>query len=102
LNIYLVTVPDKMYYLNLDLFNYQVIYTREILKDLCSQIVVNELDNHLAIVLRFSGLKVFKYSFENIKQFTTNEFHNMMKIFLFIIEGIIVKYCKASMKLKEA
>jgi hypothetical protein len=101
LNIYSATVLDKMYYLDLGLFNYQVTYTREMLKDLCGQTVVNKLNNHLAAVLRFPSLKIFKYSLENIKQFIANEFHNMMKVFLFIIEGIIVKYYKASMKLKE-
>jgi hypothetical protein len=56
-----------MHHLDLGLFNYQVTYTREMLKDLCGQTAVNELDNRLAAVLRFPGLKIFKYSLENIK-----------------------------------
>ena len=35
LDIYLATYPDRMHHLDLGLFNYQVTYTREILKDLC-------------------------------------------------------------------
>ena len=74
LNIYSATILDRMYYLNLDLFNYQVIYIREILKDLCSQIVVDKLDNCLAKIPRFSNLKIFKNGLENIKKFTADEF----------------------------
>ena len=101
LNIYSAIVPDKMHYLDLGLFNYQVIYTREMLKDLYSQTAVDELNNHLAIIPRFPGLKIFKNGLENIKWFIADKFHNIMKVFLFIVEEIIVKYCKA-MKLNIA
>ena len=96
LDVYLATYPDRMHHLDLGLFNYQVIYTREMLKNLCGQVAVDELDKRLATILRFSDLKIFKNGLENIKRFTANEYHNMMKVFLFIIEGIIIKkkYCK--------
>ncbi|PKY56224.1 hypothetical protein RhiirA4_476349 [Rhizophagus irregularis] len=68
-----------MHHLDLGLFNYQVAYTRVLLKELCGQIAVDELDNHLAKILRFPGLKIFKNDLENIKQFTANKFQNMMK-----------------------
>jgi predicted oxidoreductase len=101
LNIYSAIVPDKMHHLDLGLFNYQVMYTREMLKDLCGQTAVDELDNRLATIPRFPGLKIFKNGLENIKRFTADEFRNMMKVFLFVVEGIIVKHRKA-MKLNAA
>ena len=55
---------------------------------------VNELDNRLSSIPRFSGLKIFKNGLENIKRFTANEFRNMMKVFLFVIERIIKKHHK--------
>src|ERR1044071_1297081 len=76
-----------MHHLDLGLFNYQVTFTRELLKELCGQVVVNELDNRLSSIPRFPGLKIFK-------RFTANEFRNMMKVFLFVIEGIIKKHHK--------
>ena len=94
LNIYAVTIPDRMHHLDLGLFNYQVTYTRELLKEMCGQIAVNELDNCLARIPRFPGLKIFKNGLENIKQFTADEFRNMMKVFIFVIEGLIIKYHK--------
>jgi hypothetical protein len=94
LDVYLATYPDRMHYLNLGLFNYQVIYTREMLKNLCGQVAVDELDKRLAAIPRFPGLKIFKNGLENIKRFTADEYRNMMKVFLFIIEGIIIKHKK--------
>ena len=88
-----------MHHLDLGLFKYQVIYTRNMLKDLCGQAAVNNLDYHLAMIQRFSGLKIFKNGLENIKQFMADEFRNMMKVFLFIIKGLIVKHHKTSINM---
>jgi hypothetical protein len=94
LNIYSAIIPDRMHHLDLGLFNYQVVYTRELLKEVCGQIAVDELDNRLASIPRFSGLKIFKNGLENIKWFTADEFRNMMKVFIFVIEGIVEKHHK--------
>src|SRR5215471_11481637 len=94
LNIYSAIIPDRMHHLDLGLFHYQVTYTRKLLKEVCGQKAVDELDKRLANVPRFSGLKLFKYGLENIKRFTANEFRNMMKVFIFVIEGIIIKHHK--------
>jgi len=94
--------PDRMHHLDLGLFNYQVTYTRELIKDLCGQVAVDKLDNRLANIPRFPGLKIFKNGLENIKRFTADKFRNMMKVFMFVIEGIITMHCKPSIKLKTA
>ena len=87
-----------MHHLDLGLFNYQVTYTRGLLKYLCGQAAVDELDNCLSSIPRFPGLKIFKHGLENIKRFTADEFRNMMKVFLFVVEGIIIKHHKTSIK----
>jgi len=56
-----------MHQLDLGLFNYQVTFTRELLKELCGQVAVNKLDNHLSSIPRFLGLNIFKNGLENIK-----------------------------------
>jgi hypothetical protein len=91
-----------MHHLDLGLFNYQVTYTREFLKELCGQKAVDELDKRLAAIPRFPGLKVFKHGLENIKRFTANEYRNMMKVFVFVIEGIITKHKKTQTTTKVA
>jgi len=88
-----------MHHLDLGLFKYQVTYTRNMLKDLCGQVAVDDLDHRLATIPRFPGLKIFKNGLENIKWFTADEFRNMMKVFLFIIEGLIVKHHKRSINM---
>jgi hypothetical protein len=102
LNIYSAIIPDRMHHLDLGLFNYQVTYTRELLKELCGQIAVNELDSRLANIPRFPGLKIFKNGLENIKRFTADEFRNMMKVFIFVIEGIIIKHHKETINANQA
>ena len=102
LNIYLAIIPDRMHHLDLGLFKYRITYTRDMLKDLCGQAAVDELDHRLAAIPRFPGLKIFKNGLENIKRFTADEFRNMMKVFLFAVEGIIVKHCKTSVKINTA
>ena len=91
-----------MHHLDLGLFNYQVTYTRELLKEYCGQIAVDELDNRLANIPRFPGLKIFRHGLENIKRFTADEFRNMMKVFIFVIEGIIVKHHKEAISVNQA
>ena len=91
-----------MHHLNLGLFNYQVTYIRKMLKDLYGQIVIDELNNHLAKIPRFPDLKIFKNGLENIKRFMADEFQNMMRVFFFIIEGIIIKHYKQSIKINTA
>ncbi|GBC40150.2 hypothetical protein GLOIN_2v1470492 [Rhizophagus irregularis DAOM 181602=DAOM 197198] len=70
LDIYLATYPDRMHHLDLGLYKYQVIYTQEMLKNLCGQVAVDELDKCLATIPRFLGLKIFKHGLENIKRLT--------------------------------
>ena len=64
--------------------------------------VVNKLDNRLSSIPRFPGLKIFKNGLENIKRFTANEFPNMMKVFLFVIERIIKKHHKPTVNTNDA
>lgn len=90
-----------MHHLDLGLFNYQVTFTREILKTICGQVAVNELDERLAAIPRFSGLKIFKHGLGNIKRFTANEYRSMMKIFLFVVEGLVLKYNTAKNAKKQ-
>ena len=91
-----------MHHLDLGLFNYQVTYAREMLKEFCGQIAVDVLDDRLAKIPRFLGLKLFKNGLENIKRFTADNFWNMMKVFIFVIEGIIIKHHKESMNANQA
>lgn len=94
----MAVVPDRMHHCDLGLFNYQVTYTRDLLKNLCGQVAVDEFDKRLSEIPRFSGLKIFKHGLENIKRFTADEFRNMMKVLVFVMDGLFIKHCSSSLK----
>lgn len=72
------------------------------LKSICGQVAIDDFDQCLAEIPRFPGLKVFKKGLGNIKQFTADEFRNMMKVLVFVIEGLIIKHCKSSIPFNTA
>ena len=72
------------------------------LKTICSQVAVDDFDQHLTKIPRFPRLKVFKKGLGNIKQFTADEFRNMMKVLVFVVDGLIVKHHKSRMSFNTA
>lgn len=91
LNVYQACLPDRMHHLDLGLYKYQVVYTRELLKEWCGSDGVAEFDDRLGKIPRFPGLKLFKHGLSNIKRFTAEEFRSMMKQLVFVVDGIINK-----------
>ena len=53
-------VPDRIYHLDLDLFQYQIIFIRDLLKMQHGNSLVDEINRRLAKILRFTNLKIFK------------------------------------------
>jgi hypothetical protein len=94
-----------MHHCDSGLFNYQLTYTRDLLKNICGQAAVDEFDKRLSVIPRFSGLKIFKHGLENIKRFTADEFRQMMKVLVFVMDGLTLKHCgsnsSANRKLDE-
>jgi len=90
INIYLATVPDRMHHLDLGLFVYQITFTREILKlqHKNGNMLVNEIDRHLATILRFPDLKIFSNGLQSIARLTANEYRNLMKVMIFVIDNL--------------
>jgi len=90
INIYLATVPDRMHHLDLGLFVYQITFTCEILKlqHKNGNILVNEIDRRLATILRFPDLKIFSNGLQSIARLTANEYRNLMKVMIFVIDNL--------------
>jgi hypothetical protein len=86
----LATVPDRMHHLDLGLFVYQITFTREILKlqHHNGNMLVNKIDRHLAAILRFPDLKIFSNGLQSIARLTANEYRNLMKVMLFVIDNL--------------
>ena len=86
----MATVPDRMHHLDLGLFVYQITFTREILKlqHHNGNMLVNKIDRHLAAILRFPDLKIFSNGLQSIARLTANEYRNLMKVMLFVIDNL--------------
>lgn len=86
----MATVPDRMHHLDLGLFVYQITFTREILKlqHHNGNMLVNKIDRRLAAIPRFPDLKIFSNGLQSIARLTANEYRNLMKVMLFVIDNL--------------
>jgi hypothetical protein len=79
-----------MHHLDLGLFIYQITFTREILKlqHHNGTMLVNKIDRRLAAIPRFPDLKIFSNGLQSIARLTANEYRNLMKVMLFVIDNL--------------
>lgn len=77
-----------MHHLDLGLFNYQIEFTREYLKNIRGTSTVNEMDRRLSNIPRFPGLKTFSHGIQSIARLTANEYRDLMKIMIFVIDNL--------------
>ncbi|CAB4407649.1 unnamed protein product [Rhizophagus irregularis] len=96
LKIYLIffgicsTVPDRMHHLDLGLFHYQIDYTKKLLGAQCGKTLVDEVDHRLAAIPRFPSLKIFTNGIQSIARLTANEYRNLMKVMVFVVDNLFV------------
>jgi len=86
-NIYETTVPDQMHMLDLVLE-----FTREYLQSKVSNKAVKEMDHRLCAIPRYPGLIVVKNGLENVSKFTANDYRNIMKVMIFVIDNLYGNY----------
>jgi len=77
-----------MHHLDLGLFQYQIEYTRTLLKDQYGKSLVDEMDRRLAKIPRFPGLKIFANGIQSIARLTANEYRDLMKVMIFVIDNL--------------
>ena len=77
-----------MHHLDLGLFHYQIEYTRDLLRMQYGRSLVNKLDCRLAAILRFPGLKIFTSGLQSISRLTANEYHDLMKVMIFVVDNL--------------
>ena len=79
-------VPDRMHHLDLGLFCYQINFTYEVLKLQHGDVLVNEMNCHLAAISRFPDLKIFSNGLH--ARLTANEYRNLMKVMIFVVDNL--------------
>jgi hypothetical protein len=50
--------------------------------------LVDELDCWLAAILRFPEIKIFTSGLQSISRLTANEYRNLMKIMIFVVDNL--------------
>ena len=83
-----VLVIDRMHHLDLGLFNYQITFTYNLLKELYGASILDKLDNRLANIPRFLELKIFKNGIQSLSRITANEYRNLMKVMIFVLDNL--------------
>lgn len=88
MNIYETTVIDRMHYLDLGLFKYQINFTCSLLKENYGASILDTIDNRLANIPRFPELKIFKNGIQSLSRITANEYRNLMKVMIFVLDNL--------------
>lgn len=94
-----------MHHLDLGLFQYQIEYTREILRKQIGNFILDEVDRRLAAIPRFHGLKIFTNGLQSIARLTASEYRSLMKVMVFVIDNLyqenIIRDVEDSVKNKD-
>ena len=53
--------------------------------------LVDEMDRRLAKIPRFNNLKIFKNGLQSISRLTANEYRDLMKVMVFVIDNLYNK-----------
>ncbi|KAF0467855.1 zn-finger domain-containing protein [Gigaspora margarita] len=77
-----------MHHLDLGLFNYQITFTYNLLKELHGTLILDELDNKLANIPRFPELKIFKNRIQSLFRIIANEYRNLIKVIIFVLDNL--------------
>ncbi|GET52354.1 hypothetical protein GLOIN_2v1762814 [Rhizophagus irregularis DAOM 181602=DAOM 197198] len=56
----------------------------------CGITLVDEVDHRLAAIPRFPGLKIFTNGIQSIARLTANEYRNLMKVMVFVVDNLFV------------
>lgn len=91
-NIYEATVPDRMHMLDLGITKYLIEYTRVYLQRKVSNKAVKEMDHRFSNIPRYPGLIILKNGLENVSKFTANDYRNIMKAIIFVVDELYDVY----------
>jgi hypothetical protein len=75
-----------MHHLDLGLYHYQIEFTKQILKESRS---INKFNRRVAKIPRHPGLKIFSGGLQSIARLTANEYRDLMKVMVFVVDDLI-------------
>jgi len=77
-----------MHHLDLGLFHYQIEFTRQLIKIQHDSSLIDEMDHRLAAIPRFPKIKIFKNGLQSISRLTADEYRNLMKTMIFVVDNL--------------
>ena len=87
-NIYEATVIDRMHHLDLGLFKHQINFILDLLKEQYGASILDKINNRLTNIPRFLGLKIFKNGISSLVRITADEYCNIMKVMIFVLDNL--------------
>jgi hypothetical protein len=74
--------------LDLGITKYLLEFTREYLQQKVNAKAVKDMDHRLCAIPRYPGLIILKNGLENISKFTANDYRNIMKVIIFVMDNL--------------
>src|SRR2546423_9589839 len=90
-----------MHILNLRITKYLIEFTYMYLQQKVNNKAVKEIDHRLCAIPKHSGLIILKNRLENVLKFTANNYHNIMKVIIFIIDNLYENYNESGILCKS-
>ncbi|PKY35003.1 hypothetical protein RhiirB3_455281, partial [Rhizophagus irregularis] len=87
-NIYDAVAMDRMHLQEIGLFPYMLNFTRDMIMQQCGNKILTKMDNRLANITPFNGLKILSKGYQRRLKFTGAEMRDVMKIIIFVIDEL--------------
>ncbi|RHZ83029.1 hypothetical protein Glove_100g1 [Diversispora epigaea] len=91
INVYVATVPDRMHHLDLGLYRYQIEFTKKLLFEAEGRSLVDKMNRRITLIPRHSELKIFSGGLQSIALLTADNYRNIMKVMVFVIDDLLNK-----------
>jgi len=88
MNIYDATALDRMHLQEIGLFPYMLDFTRDMIMRQSGNRIITKMDNRLATITPFSGLRILHNGYQQGTRFTRAEMRDVMKIIIFVLDEL--------------
>ena len=83
-----------MHHLDLGLFHYQIDFTKKLIKEQCDSSLLDEMNHRLLEIPRYPSFKIFSSGIQSISRLTASEYHDLMKVMIFVMDNLYEKNIK--------
>ncbi|RHZ86059.1 hypothetical protein Glove_55g29 [Diversispora epigaea] len=80
-----------MHHLDLDLYYYQIEFTKKLLLETEERLLVDKMNQRITLISRYLELTIFSGGLQSIFFLTTNNYRNLMKVMVFVIDNLLNK-----------